>query len=380
MNSIQEVQFLLYLISIILGCQLTFYIFYQYYKIRDPNLQIDKILLSLGFILLLTIVGAFVLFINRFFVSDPILKELVYKIGYGPILFVPFAFLYIISGEKFSNFNFRFSKYFMVLSLIPLIMSIFVSTLTSPLFLYSIIFSLLGAVYIAIFQVRLIRVSVGNIKNKLIIIFLSEILIFLSIILSSENTTRFYPSNYGDVLFFIGTASLTIGFTIMLFAAYNFPSYLEFKWMDNLNYLCIINTDKNICLYSYDFTKRVEKPSHRIENESEIGHDNIEYLFSGGIIGIDTIIAAVTNTQNEKINIIKHGDSFILLEQGTNFPQITYALVVNKELKIIRYFLNSLKNQFESFYKEILLSLKDIKENEKLLFSSFDVIINNFLK
>lgn len=380
MNVIQEVQFLLYLISIILGCQLTFYIFYQYYKIRDPNLQIDKILLSIGTILLLTILGALILAINRFFAFEPSLKELVYKIGYGPILLSPFAFLYIISSEKFSNFKIRYSKYFMILSLIPLIVLIFLPTMSSPIFLYSIIFSLLSAIYIVIFQFRLIRISVGNIKNKLFAIFLGEILIYLSIVLSSENLADFYPSNYSNILFFIGIGFLTIGFTIMFLAAYNFPSYLEFKWMDNLNHLCIIDINKNSCLYSYDFPKRSERAMYQTEMEREIGQGKSKELFSGGIIGIDVIIAAVTNTQNEKIDKIKHGDLFILLEHGTNFPQITYALVVSKELKIIRYFINSLKNQFESFYNEILLNLKDIKENEKLLFGSFDVIIKNFLK
>ena len=46
----------------------------------------------------------------------------------------------------------------------------------------------------------------------------------------------------------------------------------------------------------------------------------------------------------------------------------------------INYFLKTVKNQFQTFYKNILLNLDLIEEKERQIFSKFDVNIKNILK
>jgi hypothetical protein len=92
------------------------------------------------------------------------------------------------------------------------------------------------------------------------------------------------------------------------------------------------------------------------------------------------VLSEITNTKGEAINKIQQPDSFILLEYSSGISfQLIYALIVKKDLKSNNYFLKAIKNQFESFYREILRELDNLKGSEEQLFGSFDVIIENIL-
>jgi hypothetical protein len=100
-----------------------------------------------------------------------------------------------------------------------------------------------------------------------------------------------------------------------------------------------------------------------------------------GIIGIDMVLSEITNTKGETINKIQRPDSLILLEYGSGISShIIYALIVKKDLKSNSYFLKLIRNQFESFYKEILKELDEFKGSEEQLFGSFDVLLENLLQ
>jgi hypothetical protein len=151
---------------------------------------------------------------------------------------------------------------------------------------------------------------------------------------------------------------------------YAFPVFYEFKWEENILNLFIINQNDRICLYCRDFSKL-----GLIEPQREY-----KTLFSAGIIGIDNILAIITNTKDEKVDKIKQEESLILLEYGSEIaPQIIYALIVKQDLKSNIYFLKMIKRQFESFYKEILSELNNLKGNEEQLFMSFDIILKDMI-
>ena len=103
-------------------------------------------------------------------------------------------------------------------------------------------------------------------------------------------------------------------------------------------------------------------------------------LLPQGILGIETIISTITDTRDEKINKIKQQDSYILLEYGENPSNIMYVLHVKKDLKSLRHFIIFIKNQFESFFKEILIVLEKFKGSEEHFFGSFDIIVKNIME
>lgn len=203
-----------------------------------------------------------------------------------------------------------------------------------------------------------------------ILIFIGNILSIVSLISILEIIAGFIPSEYIIIIFSIGITLVSVGFILTLVGLYTFPAFYGFKWEGNILKLFIINEKNNVCLYSHDFSKL----------KSEHTQKDYEQLFSVGIIGIDIVLSAITNTRGEKINKIKQADSLILLEYSSGISsQIIYALIVKKDLKSNIYFLKSIKNQFESFYKEILRELDSLKGSEGQLFGSFDVIIEHLI-
>lgn len=371
LNTVQEIEFLSYLTGILLGLELVIYMFYRYYKTKDERLPLNKILFSYGMFYSLLILSIFISATNRFFISDPFEKELFYKIGLISILFSSITFLFFIRIEEFSKIiNLRIARYVMLIGLISILLIIFLPVVFTILFIFISILTLILLSYILFIQIKLIITSKGNIKKRLNLVFVGEVLDIISLFFISESPLGFSQTDYLSTLFFIGIIFLISGFIVASLGVYAFPVFYEFKLKENLLKLYIINQDNNYCLFSHNFSEIKQKDIH-------IDH---ETLFSGGIIGIDIIISLITDTRNENINKIKQANSFILLEYGMQFSSnIIYALVVKNDIKSNRYFLKSIKEQFESFYKEMLSELDNITGSEELLFGSFEVLVNNII-
>lgn len=377
MSEIREIQFLLCLTNIILGTQLAIFIFYRYRKINAERLQLNKILLSYGSICLLSIISAFILIINRFFISSPYLKEILTKLGYILIFISFITFLYFITSEEFSKIiKLNIVKVLIILIFIPIISVIL---FPSNVFIFSFIKIIVIVTYLVLlgtFQTRLVIKAKGKIKKHLIQILIGGIIYFGSLFFIIEIFIHLlYPLENSTSLLFLFTLLFIAGFIIILSGVFGFPAFFELNWEENLINLYIINQNNNRCLFNYNFSGIFQERKEKNENYQKSFTD----LFLGGITGIDMIIAEITNTENEKINKIKREDSLVFLEYGSDFfSDITYALITKKDLNSNLYFLKSLKKKFEYIFKEVLIDLEDFEEKERL-FKNFDVIIDDLL-
>ena len=370
LSPIQEVNFLLNITAILLGFQLALYFFYRFFKIKDESLPLNRILLSFGFYYLLLMLGLLFLTINKNFMSEAISKEILYKVGYISILLSPITFAYFILIQELKKIvNINLLKYLMLISLIPIVIVAILPVSLTIVIIIAIGISSISAVYILFFQIRLIHISRGELKHRLFQIFFGNILVLISLFFLSEIFISFFETRLISLLSFIGVGLILIGILIASLGVYGFPVLFELRWRENLLKLFIINRENNVCLYAYDFSQIKDQ---NIQND-------YKELFSGGITGIDYILSIITNSKNDKIYKIKQPDSLILLEYGNLIPQLTYALIVKKDFKSNRYFLRLLKNQFESFYKEILTNVDKIEGNIGILFKSFDLILNDLM-
>jgi len=371
---IQEIQIFLYITAIFFGFQLCIYIFYRYYKIKDERLHLNKILLSYGTFYTLIITGILILATSRVFISNLILKEATYKLGYFLILFSFTALLYFILIEGFSEIiNIKVGRILMILNLIPSIIILLVPSANSPLFLFSILFTFANLIFIIIFQIRLVITSKDNIKYRIIKLFTGFLVCSLSLVLISEIFASLYSQGTENLFIFTGLLLLIVGLMINFLGVYDFPAFYEFNWKENLLKFFIIYQKNNLCLYNHDF-------SLGSNQEDGILQEKQDKILFGSITGIDSIISAITKTEGEKINKIKYGDSYILIEYGSNIAsKITYALLVKKDISSTRYFLTSLKKQFESFYKQILEEIDSLEGKEEQLFGSFSIIMKDML-
>lgn len=380
LSEIREIQFLLCLINIILGTQLGIFFFYRYRKINAVRLQLNKILLSYGSICLLSIISAFILIINRFFISSPYLKEILDKLGYILLFFSIIIFLYFMTSEEFSKIiKLNIVKVLIILVFIPIILVILIP---SNALIFSIIKIIVIVLYLALFgtfQTRLVIKARGKIKKHLIQILIGGIIYFGSLFFIIEIFINLlYPLENSTILLFLCTISFIAGFIIILSGIFGFPAFFELNWEENLMNFFIINQINNSCLFKYNFSGIFQEGRFLKEN-NDYTQKKFENILSGGVTGIDRIIAEITNTENEKINKIEREDSLIFLEYGSNISSnLTYVLITKKDLNSNLYFLNSLKKQFESIFKEILSDVEHFEEKEQL-FKNFDVIIDDLL-
>jgi hypothetical protein len=380
LSEIREIQFLLCLINIILGTQIAIFFFYRYRKINTERLQLNKILLSYGSICLLSIISAFILIINRFFISTPHLKEIYVKLGYILIFFSIITFLYFITSEEFSKIiKLNIVKVLIILNFIPIIL---VVVIPSNVFIFSFIKIIVVVLYLVLlgtFQTRLVIKAKGKIKKHLIQILIGGIIYFGSLFFIIEIFIHLlYPLENSTSLLFLFTLLFIAGFIVILSGVFDFPAFFELNWEENLITLFIINQNNNSCLFKYNFSG-IFQEGRILKEKNEYYQKSFEDIILSGITGIDRIIAEITNTENEKINKIKREDSIVFLEYGSNFfSNITYALITKKDLNSNLYFLKSLKKKFEYIFKEVLIDVEVFEEKEQL-FKNFDVVIDDLL-
>ncbi len=370
----QELQFIFYLIPVCLGTQLAFYFYYQFYKIQDVHLKLNRILLSFGTFTLLIVFGALFLNITRNFVVSPLLTSIFTKMGWSSALLSPIGFLSFIIIKEFSPvMNLKLVKILMGLSIIPVIIVIILPSPRSPFFFGSLVFTFLSAYYLLGFQVKLIKRSVGTIKTKFKQFFLGE-LISLAAIGFAIAVGLGLPPGVNEIIYYMGVTVLATGFLILFLCAYEFPAFYEFEWKDNLLKLFIIDQKDNSFLYHCNLTELLKQKD--VKPDSPPSQSDGDKILSGGLAGIETIISAITNTAKDKIDTIEQENSFILLEYGTAPTEVTYALLVKKDLRSLHHLLKTIKNQFELLFKEVLLNLDQVKTSKQELFGSFDTIIN----
>ncbi|MHA1291408.1 MAG: hypothetical protein ACTSQJ_01925 [Promethearchaeota archaeon] len=258
---IEEWKLLFSLTAIIFGIQLGFYFFYQYYKIHSEKLHLNRILLAFGSFLIIAFVGAMLIAIPPYFLSENQLQENLLRLGYFITILGPIFFLYFITIEEFSSISpLKLNKILIIMLCIPLIAVIFTPSTKYLIFRLTLGLVLLAAISIIIFQIKLIKNSVGEIKKRLIMIFLGQILSFISVFFVARVPIEILSEYLGltalmsDLMFIGGIVCFFSGFLIMFLAAYGFPPFLEFEWKSNISKLFIINQKNNNCLYSSDFT------------------------------------------------------------------------------------------------------------------------------
>jgi hypothetical protein len=371
----KEVQFLIYLIPVILGIQISISFFYRYRKIKDISLPLNKILLAFGSFLLLIVIGPLLIQISRNFIADGFLDNLIYRLGWGIAFTSTLSVSFFIIKKEFSSIiDLKFAKILLVLNFISIVI-LFLAQIPSPLFVASILLVALNGFYIIRFMVVLIKRSVGKIKKKFKQFFLGAMVSLPSLLFATIVGLQILNSFLNQIVYFFGVSELLIGFIIMAFSVYQFPPFYEFEWRESLQKLFVIDTDNRECLFYHNF-QDTEEPKTISENLD----GNINLLFPKGIVGIENLLSTITDTQSVRIEKIKKKNSYIFLEHGKKFENLTFVLLLERDLKSANYFVKVIRNRFESFFKEILMNFEDIKVDQNRIFSSFDQILEIILK
>ncbi len=381
LNYYEEFQFLLYLLIIILGIELAFYSIYRFYKLSYKKLPLDKILLAIGTIYFLFISSLFFFTISQFFVVNFGTRDILYwlSIFIVQLNIMPLV-IFVIIKEFSQIISLKINYIYLICGIILIILSAIMLILIPIIetLIYILTISLIIAYFFSIIFIINREIS-GEIKYRLNQVIFGTIMSYFSLFFVL-NFFNFLLNSYLLVtLRYLGVFILFAGFGMVLIGIYNFPTFYEFQWKENLIKLFIINQKKNSILYKKDFTDISTSLKNKGVDKVISDITALEQLIKGGIKGIDRILAEISYSRDKNLQEIKKGEVVVLLEYGTeNFSHIVYALLVNNPLKSYRVFLTKIKNQFENFYKELLMEDFD-RKREKLLFKSFDMILKTLI-
>lgn len=368
--NLREIYLIGVLYSIVIGYQLSAYFLLQHYRYKKENLSFNKTLKIFGVTAGLAITAYVFQSVREFYIKGLFLNEIFLRISVIIMLIGISYFLYSISSKPFTEIiNPIPIKIIFIYVIIIILMLPFIN-IHSIEFLFLLYTGMLSGFYVIYFLLKLIKLTTGNVK-------ISLILFIIGLLFALGGVMLYNPFLYERSEIIINLISIFMiltGITIDFIGVYNFPAFLEFHWKDNLQKLYIFEREKFRVLYSTNLMSVNNSYSFPNKIDFQI-KKSFEELFSRGIIGIERITTHFLNSNDEKIKKIKQGDSIILLEHGDPpISNITYGLIVKKDMYSLRYFLKEIKNQFQAKYKYLLSNLELIEGNEEKFFLNF---INN---
>ena len=351
----------LYLVAII-SLEISGYFLYLFYKKRKEKIFLNKLLLAYGLLIGIGFTSIVIRLISNYYNEDVDSNVLINNIMHISITIATLIYMFLASTKDFDKII--QNKICKIITLITTILSIFIvlSPSTDLRVIFITIALMVALSFMVIFQFRLIFATTGVIRKRLIVIS-SGATLTLGTIVFSANEFMTYQSQQNEITLLLSTPLMMAGLIIIFFGSYDFPVFLEFNWKSELINLYIMEQKFHNQLFKYDFTKHQQT-------------FNPEYL-PGGLLGIEKIISAVTDTPEKKIHRIEQkGLIFIILRSES----VIYTLVVKKEMRSVHFFLESVMGRFENLYKSIIKDLNLIRGREDIYFVGFETELNEILE
>ena len=156
-------------VSLIAGFQLAIFFLFQYLKMKDEDIGLNKILLAYALFFAFAISGALSRVLNTYFFQEISINKILTQLSFVFYVLSIDSFLLIISTKSFHQISGPFiPRLIVILTIIPLIFVFIIDGFVeSP---YIMIIVLIGFIYLLFFQYKLINLSTGNIKNRLMMI------------------------------------------------------------------------------------------------------------------------------------------------------------------------------------------------------------------
>ncbi|MBN2152649.1 MAG: hypothetical protein JW839_14455 [Candidatus Lokiarchaeota archaeon] len=375
------------LIAVIIGYQIAIYFFQQYRKSKHEQFPLNKIFLAFGLFFSCLLAGFVIRVVYNYYTSDPVLVDVLSMLAIVMVMASTVGFMSAVCNTGFAAIiQPRFTKGMIVLNLVP-IAAIFFLHYKSELYQFLLLTYAGCLLFMLVFQLRLIKKATGGIKKRLATILAGEVMLGVSIALGSEQIAAVFGgyNQATETTWLVAIYGAIVGLTIVFLGTFKFPAFLEFDWQDSLVQLLVIDGTRSRLVYSYTFNSSDAILPPMAPGGQERGDPGgvepaRETLASHGLAGIDDVIQAVGKEDGKKVEKIAQGRLTILLEhQGDGLPPITYALLVNRDMRSADYFLSSVKAHFEAMYRGILDTLPSLKGEGLKLFGGFDAALKGHL-
>jgi hypothetical protein len=281
------------------------------------------------------------LFYQRYFLPEEIWTEYeqpLRLIGMIPMVLALAVMEYIF--KEYKNTHYILTILSTILGLFVIFIGGFITELITIIF-----FALLLAFGILFFK-KLASLTSGAMKRNIIYF---EILIIILLTIDNFEADfaiqNAYEAGVNVFLYLIIIQLIQITSIVCLaLVLFKIPIFLELDWKENLDEMYIVHKINSVPIFS---TKFQEIPVSADQKEPE-GVDRD--LVAGGMVGISAMLKEISKS-SEDLNIIDHGDQFIILEHSQH---IFIALIVKKQMRIYSEKMEELSNIIEKYYGHIL--------------------------
>ncbi len=359
----------------IFGYQISYYLLYRYLKIRKEGLVLNRFFLAFSLLYKFGVTGMILRHFFQYYFEGTLEYEYLMDCTHLLVALAAISFLIILSSNAFDYLipvQITRSIAFVTVLLSILIFVVSDQSFKNGLILLS---AALGGLFAFFVHIQLLRKSTGQVKIRLGLLFLGNAVIAIAIVFLLENHNPIYNPELQEIVKYLYAPVSILGEAIVLYAIFDIPIFLEFNWKDSLIKLYVIDAKGNQIIFDYDFTK-----SEAGSRNSSQNNDNNETFFSSGLVGIESIIGAVTNSQKEKISKIQQGDLLILLDHGDDpYNFLIYCVTVKQELLSTTFFLHSIKKEFQNHFKTLLHYMDALKGREREIFNKFSTNLINIL-
>ncbi len=365
-------------VAVFIGYEISFYLFYQYQKVKDKNIPLNKLLIAYSLLAAFGISAVLIRTIRNYYIDDIFINYFFYKSSHIIIAFGTLSFLSVIYTKSFNEvINIWITRSVIITATIFLIVLIFIRSKDLELLIILISIAI-GASYLIYSNFNLIKNIHGKAKKRIFLILIGFIVLLGSVIFRADEFIRFLSETNQILIEFITIPLMLIGLLIILFGVYRFPILLEFNWQEKFIELFIVDTEKNEIIYFYNPSNEKKVILYE-SNEYPAKIDIKKLFFSKGISDIEDFISDFID-KNESIQKITHGNQIIFTKHGDNsFNNILYCIIALEDMNSISFFLNSIKKNFQKSYKSILSNTNLSLEDKKKIFIGFDKYIRNFI-
>jgi hypothetical protein len=368
---VNEYYFPFLFVVLFIGYQISAYLIYQYYKLKDTSIGYNKIILAYALLIFFGLTGVFLRMIREYIIEVEVIAKILWETSHILIVLAALSFLIIVSLKKFDIIiDIRIPRILVIITLIISVLLLITELDIIEYFLITISI-ILGGSFFTYFHYKVAKMARGRLRKRILLIFTGEMIVLSSVILRAEEFIVLYRDFGRFLADIVSIPIIIVGLLFLYFGSYNFPVLLEFYWQENILNLFIIYKNTERILYSYNFTKDRENTGN-IPVGAFSDDDIKEILFSKGIINIEKIISDLMEKE-EEIKKIIHGKIKFIISRGKNqFSELIYCLIVSKELKSIDYFLHQIKQKFQDRYSPILNNKDLTFEDKKKIIQSFD--------
>jgi len=336
------------MIVIVLSLEVAILFISQYRKKREIRLR-----LSIGLFFIILSFAFIVLFIMRYVVSFPLLINI-----YNVLLALSmFTFSFRTEQEYGKRMKTRRIFTYICLCIMPVALLI---PPEYPIYYVVLIANGIVATFPALFLAFFLKFYRGQLKRRMEIALVGAILTLMGNYGIGYQfglfLTDWFSTEWNIFLFIASRVSITIGH-LLVFYGFTEDIFLESDWRKYLmEYIIIENKTRKTLFYKNLFYT----PS--------TGDIPDTALFSGGIVGIMSMIQEFTQSQKE-LKVIDKGSIKLLIERG---KQVTVVFVVKENLSILRFLLRKTVEDFENTFGVFLKkpwdsNIEDFKATETII-------------